>query len=404
MYDVIIVGGGPSGSAAAISLAKAGAEVALVDKSSFPRDKICGDAISLDVTKQLAQLDESLAAQFQEQVTKEAAYGVSLFAPNGRELPLPFYYQGQQTAGYLSKRYHFDEALFRFASAFPNVEVHEEAPVKAIRYANHLVEVTLPAVKLRARQVIGTDGAHSVVNRELGTLKTDKQYTSAGLRMYYNNVKGFHKDSHVELHFFKDTVPGYLWVFPLAGNQANVGIGMLASHVGKKGINLKKRLQELLERPGLKERFRDAYPQESPKGMPLPLGGKKRPVSGDHFLLAGDAAGFIDPFTGEGIGNAIRSGRFAARHVLKSLKAGRYDADFNQAYDRHYYQKMQQEYRISRSIQYLSQYPALFNFVVNRIQGNPAMYQLLIKGLEDPAYLKSLTRPGFYIKLLTGSY
>ena len=399
-FDSVIIGGGPAGSAAAISLAKAGKQVALVDKSRFPRDKICGDAISLDVIKQLYQLDPDLAQEFNCQAYKNPSYGVSLFAPNEKELAIPFYYQGERTPGYLAKRYDFDNTLFQFADAYANVTTFEGAPVKALAYADQGVEINLPQTVLYSPQVIGADGAHSVVNRQLGHLKSDKRFTSAGLRVYYANVKGFHQDQNVELHFFKETLPGYLWVFPLPDNQANVGIGILSSSVSKRKINLKQCLEKLLTKASLKERFKDAYPLESTKGMTLPLGGKKRNVSGDHFLLTGDAAGFIDPFTGEGIGNAIRSGRLAAQHTLNSFASNRFDAAFNAGYDKDYYHKMQSEFQISRTIQNLSRYPGLFNFVVNRTQRHPRAMNLLIKGLEDPNYLKALVQPSFYLRLL----
>ena len=91
--------------------------------------------------------------------------------------------------------------------------------------------------------------------------------------------------------------------------KANVGIGMLSSHISQKKINLKVVLQKLIEtHPQLKDRFINAKALESIKGFGLPLGSKKRRLSGDRYVLTGDAASLIDPFSGEGIGNAIRSG------------------------------------------------------------------------------------------------
>ena len=165
--------------------------------------------------------------------------------------------------------------------------------------------------------IIGADGAHSVVAKYLGTTTIERKHHSAGLRVYYENITSFHPDRYIELYFFNEILPGYLWIFPLPDNKANVGIGMLSDTITKKKINLRETLEKLMRtHPALKERFQYARPLETVKGFGLPLGSKQRKISGDRILLAGDAASLIDPFSGEGIGNAIRSGRVAAEHVL----------------------------------------------------------------------------------------
>ncbi|HBY67892.1 MAG TPA: geranylgeranyl reductase, partial [Flavobacteriaceae bacterium] len=117
---------------------------------------------------------------------------------------------------------------------------------------------------------------------------------------------------------------------------------------------LKQKFTELIENhPNLKSRFKNAKPLETIKGFGLRLGSKKKQLSGDHFLLLGDAANLIDPFTGEGIGNAIRSGRIAAEHIKKAFKERRFDADFNKKYDTNIYQAMWNELRVSKSLQNL---------------------------------------------------
>ncbi len=402
LFDAIIVGGGPAGTASAITLAKAGKQIAVIDKATFPRDKICGDAISVDVLNQLPKLSTDLLNQFGQKAGKLPSYGLKLAAPNEKAASLPFYFRGQVHKGYLCKRYEFDNVLFQFARSFPNVTTFENARIQALRTNTHTAEVDLaPYLTIKSPVIVGADGAHSVVNRYLGKNKTDKNFTSAGLRVYYENVKDFEKGNHVELHFFNETLPGYVWVFPLENNQANVGIGILSNRVKKANLNLKSTLEKVLTtKDSLKERFRHAYPLEKPKGFGLPLGGKRREVSGDRFLLTGDAAGFIDPFTGEGIGNAIRSGRMAGAHILQSHRANDFSARFNKAYDQAFYEKMMKEFTISRKIQYLSRYPALFNFVINRLKRNEKFRDFLTEAIANPELLNAFSRPGFYLKLL----
>src|SRR5690606_33542098 len=141
--------------------------------------------------------------------------------------------------------------------------------------------------------------AHSSVARAFSDEKVDKNHHCAGLRIYYENVSGFSEDNAVELHFYKKLLPGYFWMFPLPGNRANIGLGMLSAHVAKRKPNLKALLMDIIENhPNVKDRFKHARPLEEIKGFGLPLGSKKRVISGDKFLLLGDAASLINPLSG----------------------------------------------------------------------------------------------------------
>jgi flavin-dependent dehydrogenase len=186
----------------------------------------------------------------------------------------------------------------------------------------------------------------------------------------------------------------------MTDGRANVGIGMLSSVVSKKRINLKKNLEQLLSsHPILKERFRQAKPLEQVKGHGLPLGSKKRIISGERFLLLGDAAGLIDPFTGEGIGNAIRSGRVAADHLKSNFVQQNFSAHFNKAYDKEIYHKMGKEFKVSRALQTLCSYPTLFNFVFRKAKQSKYLHDFLIKALADIDQKKQFLNPIFYYRL-----
>ncbi|MEJ7821109.1 MAG: geranylgeranyl reductase, partial [Chitinophagaceae bacterium] len=240
---------------------------------------------------------------------------------------------------------------------------------------------------------IGADGAHSVISRNIGDIKVDKKHHSAGLRIYYEGVSSFHEEGFIELHFFKEILPGYLWIFPLADNKANVGIGMLSSVVAKEKVDLKKVLQKLITtHPNLKDRFKNAKPLETIKGYGLPLGSKKRNISGERFLLAGDAAALIDPFSGEGIANAIRSGRVAADHTIKCFEQKNFSAAFNKTYDKEIYRRMWNEFKISKTLQRIINYPRLFNFVLKRINNSKRLQGVLIEALANVEQKKKLLR------------
>ncbi|GAC1585454.1 MAG: geranylgeranyl reductase family protein [Ginsengibacter sp.] len=404
LFDVIIVGGGPSGAACAIKLSNTGLKVGLIEKSIFPRDKTCGDALSTDVINQLPMLSEKLAVSFNDIAEKVPSYGVKIFSPDMNFIDIPFIYKGKKSNGYICKRIHFDNFLFQFVKENTNVQVFEGYNVQEVIETETGVKIKTDKGDFESKIILGADGAHSVVSRNLSNLKVEKDHYSAGLRVYYENVSSFHEDNFIELYFFNELLPGYLWVFPLANNQANIGLGMLSSEVSKSKINLKETLNTLLtSHPALKERFANAKPIETVKGYGLPLGSKKREISGNRYLLSGDAASMIDPFSGEGIGNAIRCGRVAADHILNCFKANNYTASFNKAYDKEIYRRMWGELKVSRTLQRLLKYPWLYNLIVRKANKNKYLQQFLVEALASvDTKRKMFTRPWFYLRVLFG--
>lgn len=400
-YDVLIVGAGPAGAACALSLAGAGLKVALLDKASFPRDKICGDALSADVPAQLPMLSKRLSEKFFNAEAKVASYGVRLCSPDLTLIDIPFQGKGKSTNGYVFSRMEFDNLLFQEVKTSGNCTVLEDCLVTDVKVTDDGIEAETGLGTFFARMIVGADGANSVVARLAGTKKVDRKHHSAGLRVYYENVGDFHQKNYIELYFFRKILPGYLWVFPLVEGRANVGIGMLSSVVSAKKINLRRTLDELIsEHPLLCERFANARPMESVKGHGLPLGSARRKLSGERFLLAGDAAALIDPFTGEGIGNAIRSGRVAAEHIAECFRIQNFSASFNVAYDREIYRRMGKELRVGYTLQQLCKLPLLFNMVVRKASRSQYWLQFLSDALADIDVKMRFANPGFYYRLL----
>ena len=401
-YDIIIVGAGPAGCACAYQLRNENLKIALIDKSTFPRDKICGDALSADVVNQLYRIDERLGKDFENFSTKIDSHGVRFYAPNGNVLDIDFKNPVHgKAAGYISKRIDFDNFWFSQISNQPNIDIYLNEQITEVTANSSEALVVTSSSKYEAKMVIGADGAHSVVNKKLGSIKVEKNHYCAGIRQYYKGVANIHPQNHIELHFYNEVLPGYFWIFPLPNGEANVGIGMLSSEVSNQKINLKERMSEIIaSHPNVKERFKNAVPIETKQGFGLPIGSKKRPISGNRFLLLGDAASLIDPFTGEGIGNAIRSGRLAADHIVRAVENNCYDANFNKAYDKIVYKKMWSELRLSRAMQKFLNYPRMFNFVVKKANKNESVRALLTSMLDNFELKKELAKPSFYFKLL----
>jgi menaquinone-9 beta-reductase len=401
-FDVIIVGAGPAGCAAARMLSGNGLKIGLLEKEVFPRDKICGDALGADVSRQFHLMNADLTEKFSQFKESLPSNGVRFFAPNYKLLDIEFKVpKNKFGGGFIARRIDFDNFFFEEISKLPDVEIFQNEQVTAAIASPDKISLQTAYHNFEAKIALGADGAHSILNKKLTENKVEKNHYCAGLRQYYENVKGFHGENHIELHFYKDLLPGYFWVFPLPGNRANVGLGMLSSAVSKKKINLKEKLKELLENhPNLKERFKDAVPLETIQGYGLPLGSKKRSLSGNRFLLLGDAASLIDPFSGEGIANAIRSGRVAASHVIKAMKENNFSASFNTQYDKEIYEKMWNEFRIGHSMQKMFRHPRIINFVIKKANNNKSVQMLLSSMLNNIDMKKELLKPSFYFKLL----
>ena len=401
IFDVVIVGAGPAGTSTAISLENSGLSVALLDREQFPRDKICGDALSVDVVNQLKMLSPLLSSNFDDSDLKASSYGVRIFSPDSEYVDIPFIYKGEKKCGYICRRLDFDNILVSHVATIPNVHLYERCDVHSVDNKENKIKLQTNRGTFVSNVVVGSDGAHSVVAKNLINEKPDKAHYSAGLRIYYEGITFFHPENFIELYFFRDILPGYLWIFPLPDNKANVGIGMLSSAISKKDVNLKEVLKSILStNPGLKERFKFAKPLQTVKGYGLPLGSKQRSLSGERFLLAGDAASLIDPFSGEGIANALRSGRIAAQHTIHCFEKNDFSKQFNSQYDKEIYRRMWKELRLSRTLQNLCRYPWLFNFVVRKANQNKHVHELLVDALAQVDKKKSLTQPGFYYRLL----
>jgi flavin-dependent dehydrogenase len=240
-----------------------------------------------------------------------------------------------------------------------------------------------------------------VVSRLLGRPAFDRDHYCAGLRQYYEGIDELHTSNCIELHFYEELLPGYFWIFALPDGRANVGIGMLSSEISRQRINLRDKFREIIaHHPHVKDRFTHARPLEPARGFGLPIGSRKVSCSGERFLLLGDAACLIDPFTGEGIGNAIRSGRIAAKHIQEAFAQQKFDKSFNTAYDQEIYRRMWTELHLSRKLQKLLKFPGLFNFVVNKAGKNDSFRMLLTSMLSNIDLRQELKKPSFYTRLI----
>ncbi|TPE45128.1 NAD(P)/FAD-dependent oxidoreductase [Pontibacter mangrovi] len=406
--DICILGAGPAGATAALHLANKGIPSLLLDKATFPRDKICGDALSGKVVNELRRIAPELPAQLGEQQEALPSWGIHFISPGGHKLSVPFMYnynpEQDTPAGFISKRIHFDDFLIEQVRQRPEIGFRENVDVakyERMPEGGFILSDKQGQALVQAKLLLVANGAQSGFTRHVAGLEQEAEHYCAGLRAYYKGVAGMDADNFIELHFFKDFLPGYFWIFPLPNGEANVGVGMLSSAVSRKKVNLKKEMQRMIaSHSELKKRFANAEVVDDIRGFGLPLGSRKRIISGDNYMLLGDAGALIDPFTGEGISNAMISGRWAAEQAAKCLQQQDFSAQFMQGYDKAVYNRLWKELRLSRHLQKLLRYPWLFDVVASRASKSQALAETISCMLNDVDLRERFRQPSFYAKLL----
>jgi geranylgeranyl reductase family protein len=403
--DILIIGAGPAGTTAALFLAQKGISCTLTDKEIFPRDKICGDALSGKVVEVLNKLNPNFTEEIRGNENFLGSWGVTFVAPNQQSLRIPFKLnktEHDKAPGFISKRIDFDNWLFQKAKASSLVQTIEDCEIRHYEQTNQGIAATNKnGDTLHAKLIIASDGAYSSFAKNVAGIKTEPQHNCFGLRAYYKGVKNLDAENFIELHFIENILPGYFWIFPLPNGHANIGIGMRADKMSNRKINLKKSFENVLvQNPVISKRFEGAERIGEIKLHGLPLGSKKQKLSGNNFLLCGDAAQLIDPFTGEGIGNAMMSGMFAAVQAERCLQQQNFTAKFNQQYDADVYSRLWSELLLSYRMQQLVNFPSLFNFVVRKANSNQVLRETISCMFEDLDMRARLKDPRFYFNLL----
>jgi len=405
--QVCILGAGPGGSAAALQLAKLGISSVVIEKATFPRDKVCGDALSGKVMRTLERLDAVLAETVKRHSESMPSWGVTFIAPNGNALRVPFSRETGigEAPGAILPRFIFDALLFEHVKSTDGITVIEGiAAKKFTRSASgwHITDQD-GLVSVNARMILDASGANSLFSRHIAKLPMEPEHHAAGVRGYYSGVSGLDAQGFIELIFLKDLLPGYLWIFPLPNGRANVGLGLCSDVVKKRRVDLKALMSQLVhQHPQLRSRFEHATLEGAIQGMGLPLASKRRALSGDGYMLIGDAGHLIDPFTGEGISHAMITGVYAAETTANMLLADDTSAKAAKHYDERVWKRLGKELAISTRLQQMANRPGLFNFVVDQANKNPALAHTISSMFNDLDLRERLKKPGFYVDLVLG--
>ncbi|MBE0649052.1 MAG: geranylgeranyl reductase family protein [Bacteroidales bacterium] len=405
-YDIAIVGAGPAGATLALSLAHSGLRIGIIDKARFPRDVICGDALSGQVLNVLKRMPDSIYQDFLRDVPKTPSWGIRFHSPGNHPLELPYIPQRtteQDPPGYISPRLAFDRFLQERLSRYPSIHPIEGEAVKEVKIIPDGVELQTENRIIHARMVAGADGIGSLVRKSLSNRTLDKNYYCMAVRTYFEGVTGFHPENFIDLYFIKDLLPAYLWIFPEVDGRANVGLGLPYPLLIRDRLSLKPILKKLISSdPFISKRFINARQVTPIQARGLAIHRNLHDLSGDRYLLMGDAALGVDPFSGEGIGFAMASAESAAAVILECTRTGDYSASGLADYDHRIARRTEKEHNASAAMQRYARYSWLFNMVVKRANKSKAFQELLSAAFTNVDIRKRLGNPLFYLRMLLG--
>jgi menaquinone-9 beta-reductase len=374
-HDVVVVGAGPGGSATAHFLAQRGVRVLLLDRADFPRDKTCGDGLTpraLRVLLEMGILDQVAGRGC-------AVDGYTVVAPSGRRTAAsidPIERDGVRWPGALViPRFELDELILRRAVA-SGAEFEPRVPVIRVEPTDRGVRVhTNSGAWFEARYaVIATGAATSVLMRSRILPRQPRAMLAA--RAYFSDLQA-DIARQFELRFSDVPMPGYGWVFPIGERAANIGVGFLPR---RRSSTAAQAIQRFTSGRQMRTLLEGARQQGPLKGYPIRVDFLRSPVIAPNTLLVGEAAGLVNPLTGEGIDYALESGQIAAEHLVAGARPDDYERELRARFG--------PIFSFSERVRDWYCHPLLLNALVPLANARPELRQLLARtvlGERQPA-------------------
>jgi geranylgeranyl reductase family protein len=392
--DVAVVGGGPSGSAAAHYLAARGHSVLVCEKKAFPREKTCGDGLTPRAVKVLEEM--GLASELG---SWERVKGLRVHAA-GRELELEFpRLEAFRDYGVVKPRKDLDQIVLDHAeSAGAKVlyETHVTEPVFQKGVLEGFVAKREGATEeVVAKFVISAEGAATKFGRSLGRVRNDAYPMGLAIRQYFRSPmehSGWF-DAYLDIRSGPESVPGYGWVFPVGDGTVNAGVGLLSTYGDWRSVNLHHLQDFFVSQLPAEWEVNPETVCSKPRAGRLFMGASVWPPHGPGFVVTGDAAGMINPCNGEGIAYGYETGRIAGRHIDEALRNGSsptlsgYTNELKRTYGPYY--------RLGRRFVRLIGHPAVMERLVSvgmRSKSVMSFALTLLANLEDERAGSSRTR------------
>jgi geranylgeranyl reductase family protein len=386
--DVLVVGAGPAGSAAAYWLATAGLDVAVLEKAWFPREKVCGDGLTPRAVAALQAMgiDTSPAAGWVRHRGLRVHGGGQVIEVDWPQL------SSWPDFGLIRTRRELDHLLARHAAA-AGARVHEGVTVTgpllddAGRVAG--VHATVgeegTARTWHARLVVSAEGLSGRLAKAIGLLRREDRPLGVAVRRYVTSPRG--EDDYLDISFdltahgpSAATMPGYGWVFGMGDGTANVGFGLLDTRRAVVDVD-RAVLRDWLTTLPREWELDDDHAVTPVRGAGLPMALHRQPAYTRGLLLAGDSAGTVDPFNGEGISYAMETGRMAAETAAEALAA--VEGPAREALLRRYPRRLADEYgghhRLGTGFLALMRHPDLVRFATAHGLKRPALVRAALR-------------------------
>ncbi len=405
--DVVVVGAGPAGSATALLLHRAGHDVLLVDRATFPRPKACGEYSSPKVIEILRRLgvDDLIEA-----LPPHRLYGMRVYAPNGSHYTVDYHAVADEHYALSIPRTAIDTALVDGAKR-AGVPVREHTRVVGVSAwdgAGRVVTFQTPEgeQRIRARLVVGADGHHSAVAKCVGLAARRWQHRwphRVGIVAHYENVTAL--DRYGAMVVGAKGFHGYSGVAPLGGGRANVAFVVDVGAMRRRGATMEEYFEQAIAAlPPVRDALAGASRVDKIRGVGPLAQGARRAIA-DGVLLVGDAAIYLDPFTGEGVYKALRGAELAADAADTALRKGDLSARALRPYLAARRSAFWEKTLANYLVQLFVHAPPLMNYITPRLGSRPALARQLVlvlgdlgtakerRGLFSPVYLWRLLKP-----------
>lgn len=399
-YDAVIVGAGPAGSATGALLARNGFHVLVLDRAVFPRDKACGEYTSPQTERVLARIG---ALDAVEKAGARRFSSMRVISPSGRAFAMDYSKFGGDLHVLATPRRILDATLVDYARRC-GATIRERVKVDGVTMRDGKASGVVYSERgsgsreIKARIVIGADGVHSAVVRSLGVAAPLRWPQNLGMVAHFTGYNGLSNwgEMHVSKH-------GYVGLAPQSGGILNVGMVMpLGKAKEYAGGSSAERFERFVNSfPGVAECLRGAERVSAVRGVG-PIGARVKAAHGDGWMLVGDAAGFFDPFTGEGVYKALRGAELAAEVATQALSKGDVSAKALGRYSKLRRSEFTAKEIVCRLVQTFVGIPPAMDYVVSRLDKRDMPRRILTGVLGDfadprsalsPVYLWSLLRP-----------
>jgi geranylgeranyl reductase family protein len=380
---VLVVGGGPAGSAAAYWLARDGHEVTLVEKKEYPREKTCGDGLTPRAIRQLQDMGFDFDVPEFHRITGLRSYaGDDLMI----EMAWPEHSRFPNWGGVI-RRLDLDQQVARLAEK-EGVRIREKTTATPVIEAGTLTAVSLvnggSTESMKPDISIIADGSMNRFGRELGTERRRDYPMGMAARGYYSSPRSDDPflESQLDLRDANgNTMPGYGWVFPLGDGTVNVGVGLLSTFRHWKDVNTTNMMNDYVASAPDYWELSEESRLSKPMGGKLTMSYSKSPLVGGNWLTIGDAAGAINPWNGEGISYAYETGRLAAEYVGQAIGAD------DPGLLRRYPQRLEDEYglyyKMARIFVKLIGYPSVMRTVAHTGMRNRPLMEWTLKVMAN---------------------